>query len=253
MNNTVSIVTPSYNSEEFIEMTIMSVIEQTYKDWEMIIVDDKSFDDSNKIIERYIEKDNRIKLIKLDNSSGPAVARNTAIENAKGRYIAFLDSDDLWSHDFLEKSINFIFKNEYSFICSSYVLKSENLEEEFSKFIVPEKVNFFDLLKSNSVSCLTAIYDTEYLGKCYMPLIKKRQDLGLWLTILEKTDYCYGISEPLAIYRQRKNSVSSNKLVAAKYTWQLYFSLQNINIFEKFYYFSIYMINGLRKYRNVKR
>lgn len=253
MNELVSIITPSYKSENFISQTIESVLAQVYSNWEMIIVDDVSPDNSNEIIEWYCKKDSRIKFLRLEKNSGPAVARNRAIEEAKGRYIAFLDADDLWDRNFLKKSIDFMYNNAYSFVCSSYFMKSEDLNEEFSEYIVPNKVNYYNLLKANSVSCLTAVYDTKILGKVYMPLIKKRQDLGLWLNLLEKTEYCYGINESLAIYRQRKGSVSSNKIKAALYTWKLYSSLQKINILQKIYYFIIYTINGIRKYKNVTR
>ena len=244
---------PSFNSETFISKSIESVVNQTYKNWEMIVIDDCSSDNSISIIEKTINEDSRVKLIKLKKNSGPAKARNEGISKATGKYITFLDSDDIWDSSFLFKSIEFCELNNYDFICSSYIMKDESLKTTFSEFIVPEKVNFYDLLKSNSVSCLTAMYNCENLGKCYMPNFKKRQDLALWLEILDKTPYCFGIEEPLATYRLRKQSISSNKIKAAYHTFKVYSSQDKINLAQKLYYFCIYAINGVKKYNNVKR
>lgn len=164
----------------------------------MIIVDDVSPDNSNKIIEEYCKKDSRIKLIKLKENSGPAVARNRAI---KGRYIAFLDADDLWKP---EKQINFMIEKNCALSYSAY----ETMSEEGKIIVPPSKLSYKDILKTNYIGCLTAIYDTQ---KVYMPLIKKRQDYGLWLKILKETDFAYGLDESLATYRLMSNSVSSNK------------------------------------------
>lgn len=252
-NSLVSIITCNYNSDKFILDTIKSVQAQTYKNWEMIIIDDCSSDNSISIIKDVIKEDSRVKLIELEKNSGPAKARNEGISHANGKYITFLDSDDIWSNSFLSKSVTFCEVNNYDFICSSYTMKDESLEVTFSDFIVPEKVDFYSLLKSNSVSCLTAMYNCESLGKCYMPNFKKRQDLALWLDILNKTPFCFGIQESLAIYRLRKQSVSSNKIKAAYHTFKVYNSQKKINLLQKIYYFCIYAINGIKKYNNVKR
>jgi glycosyltransferase involved in cell wall biosynthesis len=248
MNNLVSIITPSYKSENFIAQTIDSVLAQTYQNWEMIIVDDVSPDNSNEIIENYCQKDSRIKLIKLENNSGPAVARNRAIEIAQGRYIAFLDADDLWCPQKLEKQIEFMNEENLALTYSSYDLMDED-ENDLGSFITKGKITYSDLLKTNSIGCLTAIYDTQKLGKVLMPNIIKRQDYGLWLKILKKIGTTRGILEPLAKYRIMKNSVSSNKLVAAKYVWKLFREFENLNIFQSIYYFCFYVYYGVRKYK----
>lgn len=248
MNILVSIITPSYKSEKFIFQTIESVLSQTYQNWEMIIVDDISPDNANDIIEGYIKKDSRIKLLKLEENSGPAIARNRAIKEAKGRYISFLDADDLWNTDKLEKQINFMNDNNLAFTYSSY-----NLIDEYGKdlgtFTTKVNITYDSMLRTCSVGCLTAIYDTKKLGKIYMPLIRKRQDYGLWLKILKEIDTAKGILEPLATYRILKDSVSSNKLNAAHYQWKIYRKVEKLNIFESIYYFIYYMYNGLKKYR----
>ncbi len=245
----VTIIMPSYNSEKFIIESVESVLVQTYSNWELIIVDDCSPDSSNHIIMKYVDSDHRIKLIKLEKNSGPAVARNTAIEAANGRYIAFLDSDDVWLPNKLEKQIKFMQDNDLAFTYSSYKLVGED-NEDLGLFITKDKISYFDMLKTCSVGCLTAIYDTEKIGKQYMPLILKRQDYGLWLKILKLIGETRGILEPLATYRIRKNSVSSNKVKAAKYQWKIYREIEKLSFLKSLYYFVFYAYNGVTKYKN---
>ena len=250
MSNTlVSIITPSYKSEKFIAATIKSVLSQTYTDWEMIIVDDVSPDTSNKVIDTYIQKDNRIKLIQLEQNSGPAIARNTAIETAKGRYIAFLDADDLWLPDKLEKQIDFMSKKNLSFTYCSYRLIDE-YGNPLGVFQTKKRITYEGMLKTCSIGCLTAIYDTHILGKRYMPDILKRQDYGLWLQLLKEINSTQGIMEPLAVYRILDHSVSSNKFISAQYQWKIYREVEKLNIWKSLYYFVFYTINGIMKYRS---
>ena len=248
MNSLVSIITPSYRSEKFISQTIESVLAQTYENWEMLIVDDLSPDNSNKIIEEYAQKDDRIKLLKLEKNSGPAVARNRAIEEAKGRYIAFLDADDLWMPEKLEKQIAFMNKKKSALSYSSYYIISED-NGGLGVFLTKEKVTYSDLLKTNSIGCLTAIYDRKILGKVFMPDIIKKQDYGLWLKILKQIKKADGILEPLAYYRIVENSVSSNKIVGIKYIWKIFRDVEKLNIFQSIYYFCYYVYYGVRKYK----
>lgn len=249
MNNLVSIITPSYNSAKFIENTINSVLKQTYQNWEMIIVDDVSKDNTIDIIKEYVKKDNRIKLVQLTSNSGAAVARNTAIENAKGRFIAFLDSDDLWVAEKLEKQINFMLRNNYSFTYTNYNLIDEDNVKYGKTFKAKKEVTYHDLLKTCSIGCLTVIYDSAKLGKIYMPLIRKRQDYGLWLKILKIIPKAYCLEESLAIYRTHQNSISSNKKNAALYQWKIYREVEKLNILLSVYFFVHYAINGLIKYK----
>lgn len=249
MNELVSIIMANYNSEKYLDSTINSVLNQTYLNWELIIVDDNSSDNSKTIINSFINKDKRIKLVEQNQNNGPAVTRNKGIEIARGRFITFLDSDDIWEKTFLKYSVNFQLNNNIAFTFSSYFRRNEDLSIDNGTFIVPEKVAYKDLLKTCPISCLTAMYDIKKVGKVYMPKILKRQDYGLWLSILKKIDYAYGINKPLATYRMREGSVSRNKFKAAQYQWKIYRDVEKLNIFSSIYYFIHYAINGFKKYR----
>ena len=243
----VSIITPSYNSEKFISETIKSVLNQTYKNWEMLITDDGSTDNSIEIIRILSEKDPRIKLFSIKNS-GPAVARNNSIKHAKGSYLAFLDSDDLWMPEFLSTSISHILKSE-GFVFSSYKRCNEiTLKEQYKDFIVPKKVTYMDILKTNSISCLTAFIDIEKLGKEYMPEVLYRQDMGLWLKYLKKINYAEGIEETLAIYRIRNNSHSRNKKKLLKPQWCFYRHVENLSFITSIYLMIVWAYRGFKKY-----
>lgn len=250
MTALVSIITPTFNSAKFIAATIQSVQNQTYSNWEMIIVDDGSIDNTEEIILSLIEKDTRIQFYKLNQNSGPAVARNIGIEKAKGKYLTFIDADDIWFSGFIENSIKTIEETKLPFVFSSYKRANENLEFIYSDFIVPKEVSYTDTLKSNSISCLTAFIDIEVLGKKFMPLIRKRQDMGLWLQYLKEIPFAYGIQETQAIYRIRENSLSRKKSDLIKYQWQFYRAVEKLTIFQSIYYLLHWMYRGFMKYRN---
>jgi len=243
----VSIITPSYNSSKFIEETIVSVQNQTYTNWEMLITDDGSTDNSIQIIRCLSKQDSRIKIFSIKNS-GPAVAINNSIKNAKGSFLAFLDSDDLWLPEFLSTSISQISTSE-GFVFSSYKRCNEiTLEEQFTDFIVPEKVTYMDILKTNSISCLTAFIDIEKLGKYFMPNIMYRQDMGLWLQYLKKINHAVGIKKPLAIYRIREESLSRNKKNLLLHQWSFYRKIENLTFIASVYLMIIWAYNGIKKY-----
>lgn len=250
MTALVSIITPSYNSAKFIAETIQSVQNQTYQNWEMIIVDDGSSDETESVVLNIIQKDNRIQFHKLSQNSGPAVARNTGIEKASGDYMTFIDADDIWFPTFIENNIKTIQETGIPFVFSSYKRANEQLEFVYSDFIVPNKVSYSDILKSNSISCLTAFVDIKKLGKKYMPLIRKRQDMGLWLNYLKVIPFAHGIQETQAIYRIRENSLSRKKSDLIKYQWQFYREVEKLNVFESSYYMLHWMYRGFMKYRN---
>lgn len=244
----VSIISPLFNSERFIPDLVASVQAQSFSDWEMILVDDCSSDGSVAIAEAFVAVDARVKLIKLDVNSGAAVARNAGIKAAQGRYIAFLDSDDVWLPTKLEKQLEFMRRGDIAFSYCAY----EKIDEEgevFGRVGVPRKVSYRGLLKVCVIGCLTAMYDTEKVGKVYMPLIRKRQDLGLWLRILRKVPYAHGLPDVLARYRVRSDSISANKRVAARYTWQLYREHEQLSFLVSLYYFSFYAVNGILRTR----
>ena len=247
MNSLVSIITPNFNSEAFISQTILSVLNQTYKNWEMLIVDDLSTDKSIEIIKTFIDKDSRIKLHLLKENSGAAIARNKAISLANGDYIAFLDSDDLWLPKKLEHQLNFMFHNRYALTYTSYEIINENGVLINKTINCKSKLDYNRMLYSNEIGCLTAIYDKNLLGKIYMPEIRKRQDYGLWLNILKSEKFAYGLSETLAQYRDRSKSISNNKIEMLKWNWNLYKNVENLSYFRATYYTICNVINKLLK------
>lgn len=229
----VSIITPSYNSEAYIEETIESILAQTYTNWELLITDDCSTDHSTDIVKRYCQQDNRIKLIQLSKNSGAGICRNISIEAAQGRFIAFCDSDDCWTPDKLEKQIKFMIERNIAFSYGSYMLCNED-GDEIGINICLKKVTYKRIIMDNFVGCLTAVYDIEKLGKMYMPIIRKRQDWGLWISILRKCKVAYGIKQPIGYYRIRSNSVSSDKWALVKYHAMLYNQILHIPMFLSF-------------------
>ena len=243
----VSIVTPTYNSEGYIVETIRSVQNQTFSNWEMIIVDDCSSDKTPDIVRQYQREDFRIQFIQLNRNSGPAIARNTGIEKARGSYLSFLDADDIWMPNFIEFSMETMVEKNSSFVFSSYKRVDENLKPLLKDFIVPNKVTYKDILKSNPISCLTAFID---IGKKYMPIIRKRQDFGLWLAYLKEIDFAFGIKQPLAIYRIRKESLSRNKWGLIKYQWIFYHKIEKLGLLNSAYYLCNWMVRGYFKYKS---
>jgi len=243
----VSIIMPSYNCESFIKASIKSVIAQEYENWELLISDDCSNDDTLKIIKSYCDKDIRISMITSNTNLGPAVSRNKAIEKAKGRFIAFLDSDDLWSPQKLSKQIPFMVKNKIALCYTRY--NSIDAKGELIKQApaLPLKIDYNGLLKNQVIGCLTAVYDTELCGKVFMPIIDKRQDFGLWLKILKQGQTAYLLNEVVAKYRIRQNSVSSNKFVAIYFTWKLFREVENLPFLKSFYCLINCIFNRLKR------
>ena len=218
----VSIVTPSFNSEKFIAATIQSAQMQTYQNWEMIIVDDGSTDKTVSIVEDIAKNDIRIKVYKLKNNSGTGIARNVALEKAKGRYISFLDADDLWKPKKLEIEINFLKKNNLPFTFSFYDCINEQGAELNKRVEAPLNLSYRQLFFCNYVGNLTGIYDVNYFGKIAISPIRKRQDWMLWLVILKKVKSAMPIPESLAFYRIRENSISASKVNLLKHNFAVY-------------------------------
>ena len=249
MNDLVSIVTPIYNSDKYIKTAIDSVQAQTYQNWELILIDDFSQDDTLNILEDIIKNDPRIKLIMLNSNCGSAYARNKGIELAKGRYLAFLDSDDIWRSEKLDKQITFMKKGAYSFSFTSYNKINDKGDGIGPVLIKKNVIEYSDLLYTNSIGCLTVILDLNILGgKKYMPLINMRNDYALWLSLLREGNKAYGMIDILADYRSRKNSLSSNKLQVIKYQWKIYRFYQHLGFFKSIYYMLYYAYYGFRKY-----
>ncbi len=247
-SNLVSIITPAYNCERYIADTIDSVLEQTYQNWEMIIVNDKSSDNTEDVIKEYVKNDRRIKLINLSENSGAAVARNVALENAKGRFIAFLDSDDRWNKHKLKKQLDFMINNNYGFTFTSYEYMKDESNAIEKIFKVPNKLNYNQALKNTVIGCLTVLIDKEIIGDFRMPLIRRGQDNLTWLLLLKKGHIAYGLNESLAEYRRVKGSLSNNKLKALKRQWSNYRNVIKLPFFKCVYYYLFYVFNNIRKY-----
>jgi teichuronic acid biosynthesis glycosyltransferase TuaG len=248
VNRTVSIITPAYNSERFLPACIESVQRQTWQDWRMLIVDDCSTDTTVEVAKAYAARDPRIVVLQLPSHSGAAVARNRGISEAEGRYIAFLDSDDLWAEHKLERQIKFMEQVQVALCYSSYGKITETGEPLGHVIRVPERVTYSQLLNNCVVGCLTAMYDTQQTGKVYMPKIRRRQDFGLWLRILKAGHVAKGIDEPLAYLRVHSGSLSRNKLVAMWYTWRLYRDVERLPLLRSGYHFVNYVIRSSRKH-----
>lgn len=227
-NELVSIIMPTYNCAKFIKETIESVINQTYESWELVIVDDCSNDNTEEVVASFNDK--RIKYHRLEKNSGAAVARTTAMKMATGNYMAFLDSDDLWKKEKLEKQLEFMKKNNYNFTCTAY----EQIDEEGNKLNkiikTKKKANYNRILLDCPVGNSTVMYNVDNLGKFEVPNIRKRNDDALWLQILKKEKFIYGMPDVLMEYRIRNNSISSNKLSLIKYHWQLYREIEHLSV-----------------------
>lgn len=247
IDSLVSVITPSYNSSRYIGEAIQSVLAQTYTNWEMIIVDDCSVDHSLEIIHGFVQKDSRIKVLSTETNMGAAAARNKAIEHAKGRYIAFLDSDDQWFPEKLEKQLRFMQDNDYSFSFSNYTIMDEDGHSTEKVVHVPESIDYKGLLKNTIIGCLTVMLDTEKISPIRMPEIRTRQDFALWLNILKRGHIAFGIPEVLAKYRVGKGSISSNKLKAAKRNWAIYREMEGLGFFYSTWCFMNYVYNAVKK------
>jgi teichuronic acid biosynthesis glycosyltransferase TuaG len=240
----ISILMPSFNTASFVGASIASIQAQTRQDWELLIVDDASKDDSAQVIAWLAATDPRIRFVRLEKNSGAAEARNKALEMAQGRFIAFLDSDDLWLPNKLEVQIELMKKNGWALSFTAYEKINEQ-DELIGHVGVPSRVSYRGLLNTNIIGCLTAVYDSQILGKTPMPRIRKRQDFGLWLNLLKRTPYAYGIPQVLGKYRVRQESVSSNKGKAALFNWKLYREVEGLSFIVSSWYFSQYAVRGV--------
>ena len=233
MAGKVSIIMPAYNCKKFIKEAIESVQKQSYTDWELLIVNDCSNDGIVDIIKTMMKKDDRIKLFHNPKHSGAAASRNRAIKNAAGKYLAFLDSDDVWVPDKLDKQIQFMEKNNYYFTCTSYDKIDEN-GNNLGIIIPAISVDYEGLLRrcpGNS----TVIYNCEKLGKFSVPLIKKRNDYLMWMQVIKKAQTINGLDEVLSSHRIVPNSISSKKTTLLKYHWIVYRKYEKLSVIKSGY------------------
>lgn len=246
-NKLVTVVTPCYNAAMQIGQTIESVQNQTYTNWEMVIVDDCSQDDSVQKIQERMKDDSRIKLIQCKQNGGVAVARNEAMKAANGAYVAFLDSDDLWHPQKLEKQIRFMEQGDIAFSFTSYQYIDEQGELMKTCIRAPKCIGWKEGIKNTIIGCLTVVVDIEKTEKFYMPELSHSEDHFAWLELNRKGFDAYGLDEVLAYYRVVGQSLSGNKLKAIVSQWNNYRDILHIPFIPRCYYWICYIINAIKK------
>ncbi|SDB81294.1 teichuronic acid biosynthesis glycosyltransferase TuaG [Pelagirhabdus alkalitolerans] len=247
---TVSVITPTFNAEQFIGDTIQSVQNQTFTDWEMIIIDDSSTDRTVETVKKYIKDDDRIRIIERSENGGPAKTRNAGLKATRGRYIAFLDSDDEWLDKKLAVQLEYMQKTQTAFTHTAY--ERVQIHTDQTKVIkpvaVPSIISYKQLLKRNVIGCLTVMIDTKQTGDIQMPDIRSRQDYALWLELTRKGFEAHGINEVLANYHVRLGSVSSNKWNMAKQNWRVYRDVEKLSFPIAAWYFTHYAFLKTKEY-----
>ncbi len=242
----VSVITPLYNAKKYIGKTIESVLNQTYTNWEMVVVDDCSTDESVSIVQQY--GDARIRLIRNEQNLGVAATRNVALKEARGQYVAFLDSDDIWCADKLSKQLVLMEETKSPFIYGSCVVMDEDGNALKKDRIVPAELDFKELLKGNQIPCLTVLIDRTRIKPFEMPKVF-HEDYATWLSILRDNQIkAYGVQDIVARYRVSQNSLSGTKVRAAGWTWGIYRKYLGFSVFKSAYYFMWYAFRVVKKY-----
>lgn len=248
INGLVSVIMPVYNAEQFISETLESILNQTYKNLEVIIVDDCSIDRSFQKIKPYIIANRKIRYHKLDKNSGAAVARNIALKFAKGRYVAFIDSDDLWLINKTEKQLTLMKNKNAAFSFTAIEMIDEEGKFIKSKRKIKKVVDYNILLKNTTIACSSVIIDRYITGDFQMPLMRSFQDYATWLMLLRRGIIAYGLDEVLVKYRKRRGSLSSNKLESLKKIWRIYTQYENISIYKAAYFLMNFVFNAAKKH-----
>ncbi|MFS4473785.1 glycosyltransferase family 2 protein [Chryseobacterium sp. T20] len=249
MKDLVSIITPCYNSAEFIEETIQSVLNQTYENWEWLITDDLSKDNTVEIIRKY--NDPRIKLQVLEKNGGAGNARNNSLERAQGRYIAFLDSDDYWYPEYLETMTDYMQEHKAELVYCNYSRCNEQLQPILKDFLADKVVTFSNLLKTCRLAPVSTMYDTQRVGKFLFPVKSKREDHVMWLNLLKVIPEGIPVKKTLAKYRMRENSVSRNKKNIIKDQYLVYKDFMGFSTVKSLYYTANWALNGFLKYSKI--
>ena len=247
-NQTVSVIIPVYNVSKFIGRTIESVLMQSYTDVEIVLVDDCSTDDSACIIQKYVQKYSSVKYFKQEINQGAAVARNRALDLAIGRYVAFLDGDDLWCETKLQHQMSFMSKNNAAITCTALDTIDENEKPLGSIRSVKEKISYAFLLHNTMIATSTVIIDRNKTGNFHMPLRRGGQDYATWLMLMRNGTICYGLNEVLSHYRVLPNSLSSNKWKSIKQVWQIQTNDEKINKFFAAINVLFFILNAFKKH-----
>lgn len=241
----VSIIMPAYNASKYIGSAVNSAVAQTYRNWELIIVDDASADNTVPIVQQLVSQDPRITLLRQPHNQGVAKARNLALSAARGKYIAFLDSDDLWMEDKLEKQIGFMEEEKVLICCSNY-LRIDETGKVTGSVQPPAKFTYKTLLKSNFIGNLTGIYNAEVLGKQYFSAFK-HEDYVAWLALIKKAGSARSLAQTLGSYRVYSNSTSANKIKAISWQWRIYREAETLGLVQSCWLMICYGYHALRK------
>ena len=249
MTNTplVSVIMPCYNSERFIAESIDSVIGQSYPNFELLITDDGSTDNSVEIIKNKVEKDNRIKLFILKERKGIAKARNNSLSHAKGRFIAFLDSDDIWTTNKLSTQINFMINNNIGFSYSHYELIDEEGRKKNKIIKNAGTIGYKEYARNTIIGCGTVIIDRDIVGDFRMPIFDTSEDMATWLDIMKKGFKAHPVNEALLLYRVSRDSASSRKFKAAADVWRVYRKNEKMTTIQSVMNFLCYAFNAIKK------
>ena len=245
----VSIITPCYNSANFIQETVSSVLKQTFTDWEWVITDDCSQDNTVELLKSI--NDSRIKIFSTEKNGGAGKARNISLKNAKGRYITFLDADDIWENNFLTEMLTFMKTENIELAYSSYARCNEKLEKELSDFKADVDVNFENMLKTCRLSLLSSMYDSQRVGIEYFPEGTKREDHVMWLNLLKKIPTGKPLSKTLSKYRMHSSSVSRKKQNIVRDQYLVYKDYLNFSTLKSLYYTGNWALNGFLKYSSL--
>ena len=248
MSELISIIVPVYNAEKYILETMDSVLAQTYSNWELLLVDDCSSDRSAEVIALYAEKekDTRIRLIHQPSNQGAACARNRGLMEAQGRYIAYLDADDLWMPEKLEHELAFMKKKDAAFVFTGYEFADENGAGLGKVVRVPETLSYRQALSNTTIFTTTVMFDTEKIPReqLVMPQIKS-EDTALWWRVLRSGYTAYGLDENLVLYRRAGRSLSSNKLEALRRIWNLYRKSEGMGVVSSARHFCFWAIRAV--------
>jgi len=242
----VSIITPVYNSSKFLQETIDSVLSQTFQDWEWLVTDDCSQDNSVEILNN--QNDSRIKVFKTEKNGGAGHARNISLQNATGRFITFLDADDFWEQEFLEEMVSFMKKEKAELAYSNYARCDENLTPKIEDFKADKEVSFNNLLKTCRLSLLSSMYDSQRVGKEYFPEGSKREDHVMWLNLLKKIPAGKPLPKTMAKYRMHASSISRKKTNIMKDQYLVYKGYMKFSTLKSWYYTANWALNGFMKY-----
>lgn len=239
----VSVIMPAYNCDKFIDATIQSLFSQTYTNWELIVVDDCSTDRTNEILKYYAGIDKRVKYKRNENNLGAAMTRNKAVSLASGQYLAFLDSDDVWKKEKLEKQLSFMKDNNCTFCCTAYGKIDENGRNLNRAISAESKSDYWGILK-NCPGNSTIIYDAFALGKHIIPDIRKRNDYVMWLSVIKSAKTILGMNDLLGFHRVRTDSISSKKTVLLKYHWFVYRRIECLSFIRSAYLLAYWIKKG---------